>query len=50
MAKSVKKEIQKYIEELKEKQKECDKWDTEEMIGMSWAYEQVIEKLENIVS
>ena len=50
MAKSIKKQLEKYIEELKEGKRECDKYDTEEMIAESWVYEQVIERLENIIS
>jgi len=42
--------LKKYIEELKQEKAECDRWDTEEMIGESWVYEQVISHLESIVN
>ena len=50
MAKSIRKDLEKYIEELKEEKAKCEKWNTEEMNAMYFVYEEVIEKLENILS
>lgn len=50
MAKSIKKDLENYIEELKKEKLECEKWNTEEMNAMYSVYDEVITKLENILS
>lgn len=50
MAKSIKKQLENYILELKKEKVKCNKWNTEEMQSMEYVYEQVIEKLEKMIS
>lgn len=46
----IREQLEEFLKDLKRKRDYADRWDTEEMIGMSYVYDEVITKIEDILS
>lgn len=46
----IREQLEELLKDLKRKKDYADRWNTEEMLGMSYVYDEVITKIEDILS